>query len=329
MYEKFVHWFLHFFPVKFIIELSKKLRIPGFDGLPAYDVFTFFIKAILEGALNVRASSVAFNFIMAIFPAIIFFFTLIPYIPIAGFQENLLSIMADLLPESAYQTVRETIDDVIVQRRTGLPIFGFLSAMFFSTNGVNSLIDSFNKTKLNIESRSALVQRGYSLMITAILAVFIFIAICLIIFGRYGIDLLNEYNIIVGELSILALNLSRWFTVLILIFFAISVLYFYGPAKRTQWRFFSAGSWLATILTVISSLGFSFYVEKFDTYNKLYGSIGTLLVVMMWMYIMALVLLIGFELNISIENAKLKKHGEEDLSLDISLEDAITKRSES
>jgi membrane protein len=326
MYERFIRWFLNFYPVKLIILGSKKLIIPGFDGLPAYDVFTFFLKALYGGALNVRASSVAFNFILAIFPATIFFFTLIAYVPIEGFQDNLLGLMADILPPSSYETVRETIEDIIGRQRSGLLSIGFISALFFSTNGVNSLIDSFNKTKLDIESRSALVQRGYSAMITGILAFFILIAIALIIFGRYGVDILTEYEIITNQLSYIALNLSRWLVIIGLIFFAISVLYYFGPAKRTKWRFFSAGSTLATILTIVTSLSFSFFVERFGTYNKLYGSIGTLIVVMMWMYIMALVLLVGFELNISIENAKIKHQGEKDLSLNISIEDVIIKK---
>lgn len=327
MYERFVRWFLALGPVRLVLKLSKVTRIPGFDGLPAYDVLAFFIQAIQKGSFKVRASSVAFNFILAIFPTIIFFFTLIAYIPVEGFQESLMMLLQEIMPSNAYDSVNETIEDIVTRQRGGLLSIGFVSALYFSTNGVDSLIDSFNKTHLSISSRNVWLQRGISALITLILAVFIVIAIGLIIFGQFGVEFLQEKDLIHGSLVVLSINFSRWLVIVGLIFFAISVLYFLGPAKKTEWRFFSAGSTLATLLTIVTSLGFSYFVERFDNYNKLYGSIGTLLVVMMWMYFIALVLLVGFELNISIENAKLK-HKEKDLSLDITLEDAITKKEE-
>jgi membrane protein len=327
MYERFVRWFLALGPVRFLLKLSKVTRFPGFDGLPAYDVLAFFIQAIQKGSFKVRASSVAFNFILAIFPTIIFFFTVIAYIPVDGFQESLMLLLSQVMPSNAYESVNETIADIVTRQRGGLLSIGFISALYFSTNGVDSLIDSFNKTHLAISERNIWVQRGVSALITGILAGFIVIAIALIIFGQYGIEFLQNSDFIKGSLAIWSIKLSRWLVIMGLIFFAISVLYYLGPAKKTAWRFFSPGSTLATLLTIGTSVGFSYFVERFDNYNKLYGSIGTLLVVMMWMYFISLVLLVGFELNISIENAKLR-YREKELSLDITLEDAITKKEE-
>lgn len=327
MYERFVRWFLALGPVRFVLKLSKVTRFPGFDGLPIYDVMAFFIQAMQKGSFKVRASSVAFNFILAIFPTIIFFFTLIAYIPVDGFQESLMSLLEAVMPANAYESVEETIQDIITRQRGGLLSIGFISALYFSTNGVDSLIDSFNKTHLAVSTRNVWMQRAISALITLILAIFIVIAIAMIIFGQYGIELLQDQGMIQGSLVFWSINLSRWLVIMALIFFAISVLYYLGPAKKTEWRFFSAGSTLATLLTIVTSIGFSEFVERFDNYNKLYGSIGTLLVVMMWMYFISLVLLVGFELNISIEHAKLR-HAKKDLSLDITLEDAITKKEE-
>jgi membrane protein len=176
-----------------------------------------------------------------------------------------------------------------------------------------------------MESRPYFVQRGISLLLTLILTIFTLIAIGLIIFGQMGMEYLLEEGWIEGGLVKFSLNMGRWVVILTLMFFAISVLYFLGPAKQTKWRFFSAGSTLATLLVLITSLGFSFFVESFGQYNQLYGSIGTLVIVMLWMFFNSIALLIGFELNASIEDAKLRDMELNKRTLDISLEEEIIK----
>lgn len=315
--------------IRNLIRFSKEVRIPGFDGLPLYDVTAFFVKGLQEGWLSLRASAVAFNFILAIFPAIIFVFTLIAYIPIDGFQEQLLHIMQILLPTSVFESVAETFTDIITRQRGGLLSVTVVSALYFSTNGLHTLIDSFNTTYHTMESRPYFVQRAISLLLTLILTVFTLIAIGLIIFGQMGMEFLLEQGWIEDGLVKFSLNITRWVIILTLMFFAISVLYFLGPAKQTKWRFFSAGSTLATLLVLITSLGFSYFVESFGQYNKLYGSIGTLVIVMLWMFFNSIALLIGFELNASIEDAKLRDMELNKRTLDISLEEEIEKGSQS
>lgn len=323
MFRKLIVIFLRLPVVTDLLAFSKRVRIPGFDGLPLYDVATFFVIGIQKGSLNIRASSVAFNFILAIFPAIIFLFTLLAYIPYVGFQEQLLNLMEDFLPSTTYMVVRETFEDIITQQRGGLLSLTVISALYFSTNGISSLIDSFNATFHAMETRSALKQRAIALGIMLILVSIVIIAIGLIIFGKLGIEVLASHGLIRGGGAFWALNLTRWGAVLLLLFLGVSVLYAFGPAKRTRWGFFSAGASLATGLIIITSIGFRFFVENFGTYNKLYGSIGTLLVVMLWMLINSTVLLIGFELNASIENAKLKDLENQERTLNLSLEKAI------
>jgi membrane protein len=285
----------------------------------------FFIKGIQEGWLNLRASAVAFNFILAIFPAIIFLFTLIAYIPIDGFQEQLLEMMQVLLPESVFDSVSGTFEDIITRQRGGLLSVTVISALYFSTNGVSTLIDSFNTTYHTMESRPYLIQRLWALLITVILVLFTVIALGLIIFGQVGMEFISEQGWIEDGFARFSLNVSRWVIIIVLMFFAISVLYFLGPAKQTKWRFFSAGSSLATLLVLLTSLGFSQFVESFGQYNKLYGSIGTLVIVMLWMLFNSIALLIGFELNASIEDAKLREMELEERSLGLSLEEEIEK----
>lgn len=329
MVRKLIVKFLQLPVIRNIIRFSKEVRIPGFDGLPLYDVTAFFVKGLQEGWLSLRASAVAFNFILAIFPGIIFLFTLIAYIPIDGFQEQLLSMMEVLLPASVYESVDGTFADIITRQRGGLLSVTVLSTLYFATTGLHTLIDSFNTTYHTIESRPYFVQRGIAVLLTLILTVFTLIAIGLIIFGQIGMDFIRQQGWIEDELLTFSLNLARWIIILGLIFFAISVLYFLGPAKQTKWRFFSAGSTLATVLVVITSLGFSYFVENFGQYNKLYGSIGTLVIVMLWMFFNSIALLIGFELNASVEGAKLREMELDKRSLNISLEEEIEKGSQS
>ncbi|MCF8463874.1 MAG: YihY/virulence factor BrkB family protein [Flavobacteriales bacterium] len=325
MIRKYIVKILQLPIIRNLLRLSKEIRIPGFDGLPLYDVMAFFIKGMQEGWLNLRASAVAFNFMLAIFPAIIFFFTLIAYIPIDGFQVQLMNILEVLMPANAYASVSETIEDIIMRQRGGLLSITVISAMYFSTNGVSALIDSFNTTYHTIESRPYLIQRGYALLITLILVFFTVFASGLIIFGEIGMDWLRQKDLIEDGFGRFALNVARYIIIVALLFFAISVLYFLGPAKQTKWRFFSAGSSLATFLVIISSVGFAYFVDNFGTYNKLYGSIGTLVIVMFWMLLISMALLIGFELNASIEDAKLREIELGKRSLGISLEDEIEK----
>jgi membrane protein len=310
-------------PVHRFIGFLKVLRLPGFEGLPAYDVLAFFIKGIQKGSLKTRASSVAFNFLLAVFPAIIFLFTLIAYIPVNGFQDLLLDMMSRLMPTEAYLTVKETVEDIIMRQRTGLLSIGFISALYFSTNGVNSLIDSFNATSHAVETRSPVLQQAVALAITVVLSLVLLVAIALTLTTQFGLSYLLEKGLLRDGIAVVAIESARWVIILLLMFVGISLLYFLGPAKRTEWRFLSAGSTLATVLTVITSLGFSYFVENFNSYNRLYGSIGTLIIVMLWMYYNALALIIGFELNASIEDAKLDMLARQERSLGLSLEDEI------
>jgi membrane protein len=328
MIRKLIVKFLRLPIIRNLIRFSKEVRIPGFDGLPLYDVTAFFVKGLQNGWLGLRASAVAFNFILAIFPAVIFMFSLIAYIPIDGFQEQLLGLL-EVLPKSVFETVRGTFEDIITRQRGGLLSVTVISALYFSTNGLHTLIDSFNTTYHTIETRTYVQQRGIAVLLTIILVAFTFVAIALIIFGQIGMDFIQEQGWIQDGLLSFSIDLARWIIILGLMFFAISTLYFLGPAKRTDWRFFSAGSTLATVLLVVTSIGFGYFVENFAQYNKLYGSIGTLVIVMMWTYFISIALLIGFELNASIENAKLRELELDQRSLGISLEEEIEKGSSS
>lgn len=300
-YKKIIDWK----PVSKTIAFSQKLVLPGFDGIAFYDVFLFFIKGIQKGSITQRASSLSFNFFLALFPAIIFFFTLIPYLPINDFQTTLFGILQSVLPENAFETVKSTISDILTNKRSGLLSVGFLMTLYFATNGVNAVIDAFNKSYHTSENRPWIKQRLISVFLVIILAVLLITAIALITVGSFLLNYLVEYGILKGEITIYLLFASRWIILLAMLFFGISFLYYFAPAKKKRFRFISAGSSLATFLILITTFGFNFYVTNFSKYNALYGSIGTLIIILMWIYFNAIILLIGFELNASISNAKI------------------------
>lgn len=295
---------LRFKPYYLLIEWTKILVLPGFSPLPLYTVATFFFKEIGKDELINKASSLSYNFMLAIFPAIIFLFTLIPYIPINDFQNQLLTLIALILPAEAYVAVRSTLVDIVSNQNSKLLSFGFLLAMVFSTNGVHTLMEAFNKSSLISETRSWLKQRFVALYLTILISFALILGLIIMTIGEYIFSVLKSELIFKDSFWIYVINIVRWFILIVIYFVTISLLYRYGPAHAKKWKFFSAGSWMATILAVLTFWGFSFYINNFGNYNKLYGSIGTLIVLMIWLYLNSLIILVGFELNASIDLSK-------------------------
>jgi len=291
--------------MNFLKKLSQKIKPLGFSGLSIYDVTIFFWKGLVEGAITTRASSLAFNFFLAFFPSIIVLFTLIPYIPIEGLQETLMGLLGSVLPPSTNEITFQTLEDIINNPRSGLLSIGFILALYFSTNGINSLIEAFNSSYHIRETRPLIQQRILSLGLTLLLSLMLIIAIGLIIFGTVIVNYLISAETITTSAANLIIY-GKWMVMLAMLFFGISILFHLGPALKNKWKLFSPGSIFATIFIIITSIGFNYYIQNFSQYNKIYGSIGTLMIILLWMYFNSIILLTGFELNASILNAKKK-----------------------
>jgi membrane protein len=291
-------------PIQQFLGFLKKVIIPGFDGVPLYYVGTFFYKGISQGYLTTRAAAIAFSFFLAIFPMILVFFTLIPFIPIDNFQESLMAFIDNIIPDTAEITIKDTLIDIIEIPRGGLLSFTFFLAMIFATNGFSSIVDAFNTTYHTIETRSWFKQRMIALVMFLINTVIIIIAIALLTSGTAFFEFLLKKHILNNWTTFYLLEGVKWIVLTAMFFFSISFIYFLAPAKKNKFRFISAGSSLATFLSLIASVGFNYYVQNFSSYNALYGSIGTLLIILIWIYFNAIILLIGFELNASIQQAK-------------------------
>lgn len=287
-------------------ERCRRITFPGSKGLSLYEVASLYRKGMMKGALNIRATSIAFHFLLALGPAIIFLLGLIPYMPIRNFEEGLMDILVDVIPENSYLLL-ESILEEIFQKHHGLQIFGFLVTLFFIQRGLNGIMEAFNATYHTVGSRPWIERRLISVGLFIILFILVTLAAILLFFCNMGIKYLYAEGIIKVYATYALLLIGKWVIVLTLTFLAISFLYYWVPSRKTKWRLFTPGAIFATLLSILASLAFSYFVNHFAPFNRFYGSVGTLIAVMLWMNFNALALLAGFELNASIKNARLRK----------------------
>ncbi|HNX84515.1 MAG TPA: YihY/virulence factor BrkB family protein, partial [Bacteroidales bacterium] len=282
----------------------RKAVLPGFDGAPLDLVVKLIVKGLFgRGVLVTRASSIAFNMLMALLPASIFLFTLIPFIPVPNFQAELVKLFENFLPVAAYDLLETTIIDVITNRSGTLLIVMFIATIIFSTNGIHALMHAFNVSMHDFASRSWIQQRKIAVFLLVFILIMFSAAGGLIILSRLVVNRLVDIGVLEMNLVFYIVMAFKWLLIIVMLFFAISTLYYLVPARRKDFRYISPGSILATSLFIITSLAFSAYVNNFGQYNKLYGSIGTLIVILIWLYLNSVALLVGFELNVSIRAA--------------------------
>ncbi len=324
MIKTLKNWFLNLPLVVRISKFVNQVAIPGFERIPILVIIRFFAKGIVEGYITSRASAISFSFFLALFPSIIFLFSLIPFIPIDGFQEALISQLELFIPATIYELVETTITDLVQHKRTSLLSFGFLTTLYLAANGINSMLSAFNLSYNSLVQRNWISQQLTSLWITLVLFVFVITAVVLILFGQSFIDLLVGRIELLSGLEVVLIQTARWLTILSLLYLSISLIYYQAPGDKTNWKFFSAGSSLATACTLLFSALFAYYLNHFNQYNKLYGSIGTLMAFLFWMYLNFIGLLIGFELNAAILGARKKLRSIADI--DFRTEEKVSNR---
>jgi membrane protein len=289
-------------PVSFFIRKSKKIILPGFHGIPLFDVFSFFFLQIKKTSLNERAASIAFNLLMAIPPACIFLFTLIPFLPVDGLMEQLYELIRDVVPgEADNSAIIGFLEDFTTRQRNDLLSFGFILSLFFSSNAMIGIMRSFNKMEyIGFSKRKPLHIRWVAIKLTLIVYLLIILSVLALVSRGVVLTWLGIENPAVRKLIF---NV-RWVVIFLLFFYTISFIYRHAPAVHKKWRLINPGSVLATFLMIAFTMLFSYWVVNFGNYNKLYGSISTLLIIMLLIYFNSLVMLIGFELNVSISSLK-------------------------
>jgi len=289
-------------PSKLVIRKSKKIFLPGFQRIPLFDVVGFFFQQAQRSGFTERASAIAYNFIMTIPPTVIFLFTLLPYLPIPkDFIQEMFTLIKDVVPgEKNNEGLIKFLSDILNNQRTALLSTGFLLAMFFSSNAVMGIMRSFNKNYVGFRKRKTFATRWVAIRLTFILFLLFFATIITLIMQGAVLRWLGITN---KTLIWLIVNF-KWVVIVLLFFFSISFIYRYAPAVHKRWKFISPGSILATFLMLIFTAGFSYWVNNFATYNKVYGAMGSILILMLLVFVNSLVLLIGFELNVSISSLR-------------------------
>lgn len=287
-------------------DKSKKIFIPGLHGLPLYDVYRFFLEQVKKEGLNVRAAAISFNFMMAIPAATIFLCTLIPYLPISkDIHNELLRIAKDITPNSDTQKlITGFINDFFNNRKTGLLSIGFVLAVFYSSNAMMGVIRTFDRSLVEKHKANFINKRLRALKLTIILMLLI-IATALISAGQGALfPMLMKWMNIKNTGTKTWIQNLRWIVIIALTLYSIAFIYKYAPSVHKRWKLLSPGAIFATFLIILATWLFSIWAQNFSNYNKFYGSIGTMLMIMLLVFINSLVLLIGYELNISITYLK-------------------------
>lgn len=285
--------------VNWLIKLLQKIKLPGLEGMNLYDLLHLYLSGVVKGALTSRAGSIAFSFFIALFPFALFVLTLIPFVPIDGFQDDFMSFIFKVMPsKDASDAVAHVLNDIATNKYGELLSFGFFLSIFLMTNGVNAILSGFEYTYHQIETRTVIRQYMVSLAISLVLSLLLLVTVSVIIFLEFFVKSLLEQgmnfdaNFWLGILQVLIL--------IVMVYIVISFLYYFGTREGRKHSFLSPGSVFTIVLFIVNFKIFKIYVEKFAQYNQLYGSIGTVLVIMLFIWLNSIILLLGFELNASL-----------------------------
>ena len=289
------------------IARLKRITLPGFRGKPLYDVLVYFINGFSRGYLTDRAAAVAFNVFLAIFPAVMVLFTLIPYLPLEGVHTMIVQMIQQLVPHNISARVIGTIDEIMSNQHNTLMSIGIIMAFYFSSGAIRAFFRGFDMGVNHIGKMSIVRMYGGGLLTTLILGTLLITSIAMIIIGNdvlpWFFNKIHFYNGVVITL----IDIGRWLLTVFALLVSISVLYFFGnPDKDRKFRLFTPGTIMFTLLFIVGTIGFNYYIVNFSNYNALYGSIGGLIIFMMWMYVNCIIVLIGFELDASIFLAEKK-----------------------
>ena len=291
--------------LRFFIRLLKRIKLPWLQGLSFYDLLELYVLGIAESALSYHASAIAFSFFMALFPFALFILNLIPYIPIEGFQADFLEFVKDGVPPNTYDAIATIINDILNNSHSGLLSSGFILSIFLMANGLNGILGGFESSKHVLVKRGFLSQYLVALGISLLLSFLLLVTVATIVVFEVFIQKIKIYNVFSDSISLIIFG--RYAFVILMILITTSVLFKFGTKNFTGIPFISIASVFTTVLIIIDSYGFGIWVIRFSKYNELYGSIGTLLIMMFYIWINCMILLLGFELNAVIDKLRKKQ----------------------
>jgi membrane protein len=293
--------------VRKFIHISRKIKLPGFQGISAWEIFFFFVYSLKKGRIGMRAAAVAFHFFMAMIPFGLVLVVLTTYIPILDIEADIAPVLSGFVPEQIFDKFMTSLAEYENSSVNSWISVGFLFALYFTSNGFSVMIKAFNSSKMKFDKRKWWSARLMSLG-------FVFIFISGIIFMFYLIIMVRKGLVLIAESSDFVTNYFDQFYVMLLflilsvvLYFGIAILYYLGPKERKLFKFFSPGASLASASIILISIGYVLYVNYYANYNDLYGSLGTVMILLIWIYMISFALLIGFELNASIHGALKQK----------------------
>lgn len=296
--------------VNLLAKFLKQIKLPGLEGLSVYDLMELYIIGIVKGTLTSRASAIAFSFFTAIFPFLLFVLILIPYIPIDGFREEFLSFLESFLPPQTsdffFNNIFENIEN---SERSGLLSSVFLLSIFLMANGVSAVFSGFESSYHEQLTRNMLKQYLYALGVAIILSFLLIVTVA--VYGYFEIyiiqplfESLSEQGFAKKGANVFWIVLAKYSFFVLMIYLATAILYYFGTREGKTYKFFSIGAFFTTLLIILTSYLFGIYIENFAQYNKLYGSIGALLILMFYLWLNSNILLLGYELNASLSQLR-------------------------
>lgn len=300
-------------PIQAIAARAKRTTLPGFHGMSLYEVARFFFTELKSNKVDERSKAVTFHFLLAIPPTLLFLFTLVPYLPLEGVQATILRALRMVITnQNIYDSAASIITDFMNTEQQGILSFGLLLTLLFSSNGMMGLMRSFDRSQYSVYvKRTGLNRRWTSIKLTLMLMGVAVLSIVVLILQTRGV---NELILRVFD-NVIVTKLVSFIILILLIFSGISIIYRYGASLSSKFRFISPGSVFATVLCILTTAVFFYLVNNFINYNKIYGSIGSLIAFMIWLWLNTLAIILGYELNVSIllgEQSKTKAHAEKE-----------------
>lgn len=290
-------------PVDSLIRMSKMIIVPGFQKVSLFDAVSFFIKGLKNGVINQRAASLSYHIFLSLFPLLLAGFTVLPFLHLEHYIPLILETLSEFFPQSTESFFQKTVTDLLSNKHKGLMSIGFVSSLWVASSGFNALLLTFNSSANTSKKQKFLYRRSISVAMVLGVFIAVIISFSLILLSRRLFLFLLFNDVINSFFQYYLFKFIKWAIIIFLIYIVLAAIYYITPVDKKGYSFFSAGATLATVMFILMSNGFNFYIIHFSRYNALYGSIGAIIIFLLWIYLNSYVLILGFELNASIAEA--------------------------
>ena len=284
--------------IKTLVRSGKQIVLPGFEGLSLYDLIEIYTIGILKGTFSARAGSISWSFFLSLFPFLLFLLNLIPIVPIDSFDLKFYDFIDGIIPRQSAAFFQDIYIDISSNPRGGLLSTVFVLSIFFMANGINAVFSGFEYSYHVTVNRSIIRQYLIALGVSIIVALLLLITVITTLYFSYLLENLKYRGMVHND--IFWLQLGRYSILVFMIFLIVAILFYFGTKEGRTHRFFSVGAVMTTLLIIVTTYLFGIYIDNFSNYNKLYGSIGAMLILMIYIWLNANLLLLGFELNASL-----------------------------